>query len=72
MNKVKSLIREYEKEKDSIKKLVLVDSIQNELEKTKKELARKVRWDWRKLPHRNPSQGDTEGLQSQDDTGHQK
>jgi hypothetical protein len=43
MNKVKSLIREYEKEKDSIKKLVLVDSIQNELEKTKKELARKVR-----------------------------
>ncbi len=43
MNKVKSLIREYEKEKDSIKKLVLVDSIENELEKTKKELARKVR-----------------------------
>ena len=43
MNKVKSLIREYEKEKDSIKKLVLVDSIQNELEKTKKELAMKVR-----------------------------
>ena len=43
MNKVKSLIREYEKEKDTIKKLVLVDSIQNELEKTKKELARKVR-----------------------------
>ncbi len=43
MNKVKSIIREYEKEKDSIKKLVLVDSIQNELEKTKKELARKVR-----------------------------
>jgi hypothetical protein len=43
MNKVKSLIREFEKEKDSIKKLVLVDSIQNELEKTKKELARKVR-----------------------------
>ncbi len=43
MNKVKSLIREFEKEKDTIKKLVLVDSIQNELEKTKKELARKVR-----------------------------
>ncbi len=43
MNKVKSLIREFEKEKDSLKKLVLVDSIQNELEKTKKELARKVR-----------------------------
>ena len=43
MNKVKSLIREYEKEKDTIKKLVLVDSIENELEKTKKELARKVR-----------------------------
>jgi len=43
MNKVKSIIREYEKEKDTIKKLVLVDSIQNELEKTKKELARKVR-----------------------------
>jgi len=43
MNKVKSLIREFEKEKDTIKKLVLVDSIENELEKTKKELARKVR-----------------------------
>ena len=43
MNKLKSIIREFEKEKDSIKKLVLVDSIQNELEKTKKELARKVR-----------------------------
>ena len=43
MNKVKSLIREYEKEKDSIKKLVLVDSIENELEKTKKDLSRKVR-----------------------------
>ena len=43
MNKVKSIIREYEKEKDTIKKLVLVDSIENELEKTKKELARKVR-----------------------------
>ena len=43
MNKVKSIIREFEKEKDSLKKLVLVDSIQNELEKTKKELARKVR-----------------------------
>ena len=43
MNKVKSLIREYEKEKGPLKKLVLVDSIENELEKTKKELARKVR-----------------------------
>ena len=43
MNKVKSLIREFEKEKDSIKKLVLVGSIENELEKTKKELSRKVR-----------------------------
>ena len=43
MNKVKSLIREYEKEKDPFQKLVLVGSILNELEKTKMELTKKVR-----------------------------
>jgi len=42
MVKIKSLIREYEKEKDSFQKLVILGSIQNELEKTKKELSRKI------------------------------
>ena len=42
MVKIKLLIREYEKEKDSFQKLVILGSIQNELEKTKKELSRKI------------------------------
>ena len=42
MVKIKSLIREYEKEKDSFQRLVILGSIQKELEKTKKELLRKI------------------------------
>ena len=42
MVKIKSLIREYEKEKDSFQRLVILGSIQKELEKTKKELSRKI------------------------------
>jgi len=43
MTKVKLLIREFEKEKDPFKKLVLVGSIFDELEVIKKELSKKVR-----------------------------
>jgi len=43
MMKIKLLIQEYDKEKDNFKKLVILGGIQNELEKTKKELSRKIR-----------------------------
>ncbi|MDP7355577.1 MAG: hypothetical protein QGE94_10975 [Desulfobacterales bacterium] len=43
MTKVKLLVREYEKEKDAFRKLVLVGSIEDELEKIKKELSKKVK-----------------------------
>ena len=43
MNNVKSLIRDYEREKDSFKKLMLLGTILNELETIKKELSKKVR-----------------------------
>ena len=43
MTKVKLLIREYDKEKDAIKKLVVLGAIQDELEHTKKDLLRKVK-----------------------------
>ena len=42
MNKVKNLIREFEKIKDPFQKLVLLGSIQNELELLKKDLSRKI------------------------------
>ena len=42
MNKIKNLIREFEKIKDPFQKLVLLGSIQNELEMLKKDLSRKI------------------------------
>jgi hypothetical protein len=42
MNKIKNLIREFEKIKDPFQKLVLLGSIQNELELLKKDLSRKI------------------------------
>jgi hypothetical protein len=42
MNKIKNLIREFEKIKDPFQKLVLLGSIQNELEVLKKDLSRKI------------------------------
>ena len=42
MNKIKNLIREFEKIKDPFQKLVLLGSIQNELEFLKKDLSRKI------------------------------
>lgn len=43
MHKIKTLIREYEKHKDSLQKLIVVGSIQNELDALKKELSRKIK-----------------------------
>jgi len=43
MNRIEKLIREFKNEKDDFKKLVLLGSIQNELETLKKEYSRKVR-----------------------------
>jgi hypothetical protein len=42
MNKIKNLIREFEKIKDPFQKLVVLGSIQNELEMLKKDLSRKI------------------------------
>ena len=42
MNKIKNLIREFEKIKDPFQKLVVLGSIQNELEVLKKDLSRKI------------------------------
>ena len=42
MNKIKNLIREFEKIKDPFQKLVPLGSIQNELEILKKDLSRKI------------------------------
>ena len=43
MNKIKTLIRDFEKTKDPFQKLVVLGSIQNELETLKKELSRKIK-----------------------------
>ena len=42
MNKIKNLIREFEKIKDPFQKLIVLGSIQNELETLKKDLSRKI------------------------------
>ena len=42
MNKIRNLIREFEKIKDPFQKLVVLGSIQNELEMLKKDLSRKI------------------------------
>jgi len=42
MNRIKNLIRDFEKTKDPFKKLVVLGSIQNELKILKKELSRKI------------------------------
>ena len=42
MNKIRNLIAEFEKIKDPFQKLVLLGSIQNELEFLKKDLSRKI------------------------------
>ena len=42
MNKIKTLIREFEKIKDPFQKLIVLGSIQNELETLKKDLSRKI------------------------------
>jgi len=43
MNKIKTLIRNFEKSKDPFQKLVVLGSIQNELETLKKELSRRIK-----------------------------
>ena len=42
MNKIKTLIRDFEKIKDPFQKLIVLGSIQNELETLKKDLSRKI------------------------------
>ena len=42
MNKIKTLIREFEKIKDPFQKLIVLGSIQNELETLKKDLSRRI------------------------------
>ena len=42
MNKIKNLIRDFEKTKDPFQKLIVLGSIQNQLEILKKELSRKI------------------------------
>ena len=42
MNKIKHLIREFEKIKDPFLKVVVLGSIQNELEVLKKDLSKKI------------------------------
>ena len=42
MNKIKTLIREFERTKDPFQKLVVLGSIQYELETLKKDLSRKI------------------------------
>jgi hypothetical protein len=43
MNRIKTLIRDYEKTKDPFQKMIVLGSIQNELETLKKELSRKIK-----------------------------
>ena len=43
MNKIKNLIRDFERETDPFQKLIVLGSIQNELETIKKELSKKIR-----------------------------
>jgi len=43
MNKIKKLIKDFEKIKEPFQKMVVLGSIQNELEILKKELSRKIR-----------------------------
>ena len=43
MNKIKKLIKDFDKNKDAFQKIVVLGSIQNELEILKKELSRKIR-----------------------------
>jgi len=43
MHKIKTLVRDYEKHKDSLQKLMVLGSIQNELDILKKELSRKIK-----------------------------
>jgi hypothetical protein len=42
VNKIKNLIKDFEKTPDPFKRLVVLGSIQNELETLKRELARKI------------------------------
>jgi|TARA_B100001971_G_C17985497_1_gene429599 hypothetical protein len=42
MNKIKTLIRDFERTKDPFQKLIVLGSIQNELETLKKDLSRKI------------------------------
>ena len=43
MNKIKKLILDYERTKDPFQKLIVLGSIQNELEGLKKELSKKIK-----------------------------
>ena len=43
MNKIKNLIRDFEKTPDPFQKLVVLGAIQNELETLKKELSKKIK-----------------------------
>jgi len=43
MNKIKNLIRDYEKTPDPFQKMLVLGAIQNELETLKKELSKKIR-----------------------------
>jgi len=42
MNNIKKLIRDFDGEKDSFKKLVILGAIQNQLEIIKKDLSKKI------------------------------
>ena len=42
MNKIKTLIRDFERTKDPFQKLIVLGSIQNEQETLKKDLSRKI------------------------------
>ena len=43
MNKIKKLILDYERTKDAFQKLIVLGSIQNELEGLKKDLSKKIK-----------------------------
>lgn len=43
MDKIKKLIKNFDRTKDVFQKMIVLGSIQNELEIIKKELARKIR-----------------------------
>ena len=43
MNKIKKLIQDYDRTKDAFQKLLVLGTIQNELEAIKKDLSKKIK-----------------------------